>query len=65
MKVKFSYYIQNNGDGSCSVKFFNSDEAAEEYAKNDDERFCDGDVFTKELEFDEAGKLLTPNPKQY
>lgn len=65
MKIKFSYYIKNGQDGSASVHFFDSEEAAEKYAEGDDERYCDGDIFTKELEFDDSGKMLTPNPKSW
>lgn len=64
MKVKFWVHIHNMGDGSAVAKFFNSKEAAEAFAEGDDERFCE-DVEPKELEFDEQGNLLTPNPKHW
>ena len=59
MKTKVAVYIQNCGDGSCRVKFFNSEEDAEAYAEPDNERNCE-DVYTVELEFDSDGKLLNP-----
>lgn len=61
MKVKFWMYIANNGDGSCSAKFFRSEANAEKYASGDDERNCD-DIYAKTLEFDDEGNLLTPEP---
>ncbi len=64
VKVKFWYYMQNNGDGSASPLFFNSEKAAEAYAENDNERYCD-DISFEELEFDIGGNLLTPNPVHY
>lgn len=57
MKCKVFLYIENLGDGSCGVRFFRSKKQAEEYAEKDEERFCD-DIYSKELEFDESGKLL-------
>lgn len=56
IKVKFWLYMQNQNDGSAVAKFFNSEEAAEEYAKDDVERFSD-DIYSKELEFDLEGNL--------
>lgn len=61
MKVKFAMYIANCGDGSCVVKFFRNEENAEKFASKDDERYCD-DVYSKTLEFDDEGNLLTPEP---
>lgn len=60
VKVKFGYYVQNNGDGSASVLFFKNAENAEAYAGDDDERFTDGDTGEETLEFDLDGNLLTP-----
>lgn len=64
MKVKFGYYVQNNGDGSASVFFFKNQANAEAYAGDDDERFTDGDTGEQTLEFDEEGNLLTPERKK-
>ena len=64
IRVKFGYYVQNNGDGSASVLFFKNEESAEAYAGDDDERFTDGDCGTQTLEFDEEGNLLTPERKK-
>jgi hypothetical protein len=64
MKVKFGYYVQNNGDGSASVLFFKNLANAEAYAGDNDERFTDGDTGEKTLEFDEDGNLLTPERKK-
>jgi hypothetical protein len=64
IKVKFGYYVQNNGDGSASVLFFKNEANAEAYAGDDDERFTDGDTGEKTLEFDEEGNLLTPERKK-
>lgn len=59
-KLNAWLYIQNAGDGSCYVRFFNSEEDAEAYAENDDERYCD-DIAQVSLEFDpQTGKLLNP-----
>jgi hypothetical protein len=62
IKTKLWLHIVNSGDGSCYVKFFNSEEEANKYADDHDngERYCD-DVYSKELEFDLDGKLLTKN----
>lgn len=57
MKVTFNIYIENLGDGSVRVNFFNSTEEAEAKASLSDERFCD-DVQKKTLEFDDSGKLI-------
>ncbi len=62
-KVKVWLYIENLGDGSCGVRFFNSEADAEAYAEPDDERYCD-DIYPKELEFDEDGKLLNPSVRR-
>lgn len=64
LKVKFWYYVQNGGDGSAHSRFFDSLEAAERYAKFDEEY---GDGFTEAissqtLEFTLDGQLYTPNP---
>jgi hypothetical protein len=58
MKINLAVYIQNNGDGSSSVKFFNTEPEAEEFAKDHNERNCE-DVYTVELEFSEEGRLLS------
>jgi hypothetical protein len=63
-KVKFGYYVQNNGDGSASVLFFKNSDNAETYAGDDNERFTDGDTGEEELEFDEEGNLVTEEPKK-
>ena len=63
MKVQLYLYIQNMGDGSCSVKFFNSRESAEKFAEPDDERFCE-DIYPKTLELDENGKLINENSRE-
>jgi hypothetical protein len=61
MKATIWIYSQNNGDGSASPVVFGSREAAEAYAEPDDERFGE-DIKSVGLEFDEQGKLLTPDP---
>lgn len=59
-KLDFWFYIQNAGDGSAYVRFFNSEADAEAYAENDDERYCD-DICQESLEFDsKTGKLTNP-----
>lgn len=60
-KAKFVVYLENGGDGSARVFFFKSRASAEQYAAPDDERFAE-DISAKELEFDEQGDLLTPEP---
>jgi hypothetical protein len=62
MQIKLIVFIQNLGDGSCAVRFFNSEEDAEAYAGDDDERYCD-DIYPVTLEVDESGKLLNPDKK--
>jgi hypothetical protein len=64
IKATVWVYMKNNGDGSASPCFFNSEDAAEKYAENDDERYCE-DIDRHTLEFDENGNLLTPNPVHY
>ncbi|MDE1834542.1 MAG: hypothetical protein KGH64_04345 [Candidatus Micrarchaeota archaeon] len=58
IKVKFAVYMQSNGDGSASPRFFRTTEEAEAVAKDCDERFCE-DVDMFELEFDMKGNLVT------
>lgn len=60
MKTKIWTYSENLGDGSVSVRFFNSEEDAEAYAENDHERSCD-DIECHVLVFDDDGKLLNPS----
>lgn len=62
IKVKIWVYMQNNGDGSGSPKFFNSSEAAEKYAEDDNERMCE-DIDCHTLEIDENGNLLNPDKR--
>lgn len=62
IKVKFWTYPQNLGDGSYTIEFFSSKEAAEEYASYDEERSCD-DINFVELEVDLDGNLVGPNPE--
>lgn len=63
MKIKFWTYIENLYDGSCAIRFFNSEEEAEAYAEKDDERFCD-DINVKELEIDPVTlKLMKVNTR--
>lgn len=64
IKFKFWCYVENSGDGSAYTRFFDSEEAAERYAKFDQEY---GDGFTdsvsrKELEFTLDGQLVITNP---
>jgi hypothetical protein len=61
IKATFWVYLLNCGDGSSRPLFFSSEEAAEKYAENDDERHCE-DIVQETLEFDENGNLLTPDP---
>jgi hypothetical protein len=60
IKVTVAYYIENMGDGSATIRFFNNKDDAESYAEHDDERYCD-DIDTVELIFDDKGKLLNPD----
>lgn len=62
MKVQFWCYMENMGDGSVAARFFNSEEEAEGYAEDHDERMCD-DIELVTLEFDKNGKLLNPAKK--
>lgn len=62
IKVKFWTYPRSLGDGSYSIEFFSSKEAAEEYASYDDERSCD-DINRVELEVDLNGNLVGPDPE--
>ena len=65
--IKVWTYVENLGDGSCAVRFFSTREAAEEFAAEDDERFCD-DINLETLEFDEgpSGKiLLNPDKRNH
>jgi hypothetical protein len=57
MIIKLAVYIRNLGDGSCSVKFFNTEDEAEKFASKDNERNCD-DVYTISIEVDANGKLI-------
>jgi hypothetical protein len=61
IKAKVWIHIHSQGDGSAVVYFFSTEEAAEKYAEHCDERFSD-DIYSEELEFDQDGKLLTPDP---
>lgn len=63
MKTKVAVYIQNCGDGSSAVRFFNSEDDAESYASDDGERHCE-DIYTVELEFDSKGELLNPDTRE-
>jgi len=49
--VKPWVYVQNFGDGSCGVNFFNEEADANAYAEPDDERYCD-DVYQVTLVID-------------
>jgi hypothetical protein len=50
--IKVWTYVENLGDGSCGVRFFNSEAEANAYADEDNsDRFCD-DVNPETLEFD-------------
>ena len=60
MKTKIWTYSENLGDGSVTVRFFNSEEDAEAYAELDNERNCD-DIQEHVLVFDNNGKLLNPS----
>lgn len=57
MKVKFTIFIENQGDGSVRARFFRTETEAEQFAQEDDERFCE-DIQVVELEFDERGLLV-------
>jgi hypothetical protein len=59
MEVKLWVYMRNNGDGSSSPEFYNTEFEAEDAAKGDDERNTD-DVLPVTLKFDDNGKLLNP-----
>ena len=64
MKITLGVYIEDNGDGSASAFFFNSEAEAHEYADKAFEkygqRFCD-DVDSETFEFDDSGLLLNPS----
>ncbi len=58
-KIKFAVYMNNNGDGSASPRFFANEKLAEEAASQDDERFCD-DVSSHEFVIDlETGTVIS------
>lgn len=57
IKVKFSTYVSNGGDGSVHVLCFRTKEEAEAYADGREERL-DDDIQTHYLEFDDNGVLL-------
>jgi hypothetical protein len=58
-EISFAVYMRNNGDGSGSPCFFPDEEAAEAYAGEDDERYCE-DISTFTLMVDEKGNLVQP-----
>ena len=60
MRITFWTYVQNCGDGSNYVCYFNSREDAETFAENDNERYCD-DITQHTMEVDENGKILNPS----
>lgn len=64
MKVRFWVHINDGGDGSAYLKFFNTKEDAKVSADREFEEFgqalCDN-VLQIQLEVDEHGKLLDPD----
>lgn len=68
--VKFWVFNANCGDGSNSLYFFDTEEAAEKYAESDNERNCE-DINKYTLSFNEDGTLFKDNnswrvnPKRY
>lgn len=55
--VKAWVFVENGGDGSAFVSFFNTEEEANAYAEPADERFCD-DVFPATIVVDpKTGKI--------
>lgn len=62
--IKPWVYVQNLGDGSCGVRFFNERAEAEAYAEPDDERNCD-DVFQVTLVVDpKTGRVCNVRKRQ-
>ena len=63
MKITLGVFVQDNGDGSASAFFFNTEAEANEYADKAfdiyEQRLCD-DVDSVSLEFDDDGTLLNP-----
>jgi len=60
--ITFWTYTKNCGDGSCVVCFFNSAEEAEDYAGDDDERYCE-DIESHTLQLDENHRILNPDKR--
>ncbi len=59
LKLRFAVYIQSNGDGSATAKFFKDEQTAEKAAGDDDERLCE-DVSSHEIEIDlDSGKVIS------
>lgn len=58
--VKFWVYNANCGDGSNTLYFFDTEEAAETYAEYDDERNCE-DIKKYTLLFNDDGSLHKPD----
>jgi len=52
------FAIQNNGDGSVSVRFFKTREAASKFDENYDDGWGENCSDTKELHFDKDGILI-------
>lgn len=57
-------YLANQGDGSASVNFFNTEEEAEAYAEPDGERYGD-DVYQTTLVIDpKTGKICNVRKRE-
>lgn len=62
MKIRLWYYIDNNGDGSASPRFFTTEQKALEYeaaveACDWGEGFCESVGF-QDIEVDDKGTLI-------
>ncbi len=63
-EVKLFYTVRNCGDGSAAVSFHEDAEAAQiacDIEEESGEAFSENDVNSKNLKFDETGKLFNPS----
>lgn len=58
-RVSCWVYISNSCDGSNSLRFFDTEDAAEAYAESDEERNCE-DIKKIDLLFNDDGYLIKP-----
>jgi hypothetical protein len=61
MKIELHYFIRNNGDGSASALFYNSQAEMEAAMKKEDDDWGEGftdNGMSETIEVDENGKVL-------